>query len=88
MSFDLALKDFNTSFDSSTGNFKTTISFIGHLYGVYADIPMSYLLIAPYIDYKGKLDQDSNVECIGETWKKMSDSELLTYLGILNKYKK
>jgi hypothetical protein len=46
VSFDLSLKDFQTAFDSNTGNFKTTISFIGHLYGVYADIPMSFLLIA------------------------------------------
>ena len=31
MSFDLTLKDFHTAFDSTTGNFRTTVSFIGHL---------------------------------------------------------
>lgn len=86
ISFDLALKDFNTSFDSTTGDFKTTITFIGHLYGVYGDIPMSLLLISPYIDCQG-LDNiyvNSNLE--GETWKSLGDKEIPTYLTFLSKY--
>lgn len=90
MSFDLALKDFNTSFDSSTGNFKTTVSFIGHLYGVYADIPMSYLLVSPYIDVTAPLD--SNETC-GNVWNSLTQNENAynesypTFIGIVNKYK-
>lgn len=49
VSFDLSLLDFHTAFDSTTGNFKTTVKFIGHMYGVYTDIPMSYLMVSPYL---------------------------------------
>lgn len=87
MSFDLTLKDFHTAFDSTTGNFRTTVSFIGHLYGVYGDIPMSYLMASPYFDYIGK-ERDASVkdELLGETWKKIGDTTIPTYIGFLKKY--
>lgn len=86
VSFDLALKDFHTAFDSNTGNFKTTVSFIGHLYGVYGDIPMTYLMIAPYIDYTGNFDPNSNQECVGGIWNSLGNTNIKTYLGFLHKY--
>ena len=86
VSFDLALKDFHTAFDSNTGDFKTTVSFIGHLYGVYGDIPMTYLMISPYIDYMGNLDLNSNQECVGGIWNNLGNAEIKTYLGFLHKY--
>lgn len=49
ISYDLNLLDFNTYFDSENGNFKIRVSFIGNLYGILGDIPMSYLLISPYL---------------------------------------
>ena len=79
VSFDLALKDFHTAFDSNTGNFKTTVSFIGHLYGVYGDIPMTYLMIAPYIDYTGNFDPNSNQECVGGIWNSLGNTNIKTY---------
>ena len=38
----------NMDFNNETGNFNITASFIGHMYGVYADLPITYLAIAPY----------------------------------------
>lgn len=50
VTFELAVRDFKTAFNNETGGFDVTIDFIGYLYGLYTDIPMNYLLIAPYID--------------------------------------
>ena len=90
VSFDLSLLDFHTAFDSQTGNFKTTVKFIGHMYGVYADIPMSYLMVSPYIDYKENLSNVSeNSEPVGDTWKRIKDSNgnpIPTYLSVLRTY--
>lgn len=86
ISFDLALKDFHTAFDSTIGDFKTTVTFIGHLYGVYGDIPMPLLLISPYIDCQGinNIYSSSNLE--GETWKSLGNDNIPTYLKFLTKY--
>lgn len=50
ITFVLAVNDFKTAFNGQSGNFDVTISFIGYMYGLYTDIPMSYILCAPYID--------------------------------------
>lgn len=89
VSFDLSLLDFHTAFDSQTGNFKTTVKFIGHMYGVYADIPMSYLMVSPYIDYKDNLSSvDENDEPIGSIWGNIKDynNPIPTYLSVLRTY--
>ena len=51
--YSLLVSDFRSSFNNQTGNFDATVKFIGKMYGVYTDIPMSYLLIAPYCRYGG-----------------------------------
>lgn len=81
VSIDLALKDFNTSFDSNTGNFKTIISFIGHLYGVYADIPMPYLMVSPYIDYTTETEMHTS-----KIWDDLPYKDIPTYLNFIEKY--
>ena len=81
VSFDLALEEFNTEFDSLTGNFRTTVTFIGSLWGILADIPMTYLMIAPFID---RGDKDTN-----DYWNSLNlDNSSLTYLEFLDKYNK
>ena len=49
--YSLVVSDFKSSFNNETGNFDATVKFIGKMYGVYTDIPFSYLLIAPYCRY-------------------------------------
>ena len=91
VSFDLSLLEFHTAFDSQTGNFKTTVKFIGHMYGVYADIPMSYLMVSPYIDYNGELNANStnNTDPVGETWKNLgSKNSSPTYLYLMRGFNK
>ena len=48
--YNLAVKDFKATFNSQTGNFECVTQFIGYMFGVYTDIPMTYLAVAPYID--------------------------------------
>lgn len=52
VTFVLSVEDFKATFNSDTGNFDVIIKFIGNMYGLYTDIPMNYLLIAPYIGSK------------------------------------
>ena len=41
------------TFNSSSGNFEITVNFIGHMYYYLTDIPMSLLMVAPYIRHLG-----------------------------------
>ena len=45
----LALEKFNTSFDPSSGNYKSTGEFIGYSYAFLSDILMGYVFAAPYM---------------------------------------
>ena len=53
VTYTLCVNDFKTRFNSSTGNFDVTVSFIGYMYGLLTDIPMRLLFVAPYCDYRG-----------------------------------
>ena len=55
--YNLVVSDFRSSFNSQTGNFDATVKFIGKMYGFYTDIPMAYLLMAPYCKYGGTNNQ-------------------------------
>lgn len=49
LEYDLHVNKFNAAFDSNTGNYNITVSFIGYMYGCLSDIPMSYVLLSPYL---------------------------------------
>lgn len=42
------------SFDANTGNFTIAATFRGYMFGIYNDLPLSYAVIAPFMDYVGK----------------------------------
>lgn len=48
ITFILAVNEFKNNFNSETGNFEVTVSFIGYMYGLYTDIPLNFLICAPY----------------------------------------
>lgn len=54
VTYNLSLKDTSLSLDASTGNFDVTANFVGYMYGPLADIPMSLLVVAPYVYYDGR----------------------------------
>lgn len=51
--FLLSVEDFKSSFNAESGNFDVTVKFIGHMFGVYSDLPLNYLIIAPYVGGEG-----------------------------------
>lgn len=61
--YSLVVEDFRSSFNSNTGNFDATIKFIGKMYGLYTDIPMTYLIMAPYCHYGNSNGVSKWAEC-------------------------
>lgn len=49
--YELVVSDFRSRFNNATGNFESTVKFIGKMYGIYTDIPMAYLMCAPFCRY-------------------------------------
>ena len=58
----LACSKFTTSFDASTGNYKSRGEFLGHSYAFLSDILLGYVMAAPYMegseDILGKIYKD------------------------------
>ena len=54
VTYDLSVLNCNIEFNSSTGNFEVSTSFIGYMYGLYGDLPFPFVYLAPYIDLYGK----------------------------------
>lgn len=79
VTFMLAVNDFKSSLNSETGNFDVTITFIGYMYGLWTDIPMSYLLAAPYIN---KNSYASNENLKNQYWtNKVNEGIFRTFEG-------
>ena len=50
VTFMLSVAEFKSGLDANSGNFTIDVQFIGYLYGMYTDIPMTYLFAAPYME--------------------------------------
>lgn len=46
--YQLTCSKFNARFDNNTGNFNITCEFIGYEYGFLSDLPVKYIVAAPY----------------------------------------
>ena len=80
VTFQLAVNEFYSALNSSTGNFEITVNFIGYMYGLYSDIPMNMLLAAPYYGCN-----DTNTTC--KYWADKVDDGTFTFdngLPIMN----
>ena len=51
VTYQLYCSNFSVNFNANTGNFEATVTFLGYMYGILADLPMAYLMIAPYCSY-------------------------------------
>lgn len=54
VTYPLHITDFKADFNSATGNFDITATFIGYTYAMLNDIQLSYLVAAPYTESYGK----------------------------------
>ena len=50
VTYRLAVSKTDIDFDANSGSFKISVDFIGHIYGLFADIPMTYIAVAPYME--------------------------------------
>ena len=80
--YDLAVEDFKTSFNPETGNFECIVQFIGYMYGIYTDLPMSYLIVAPYASFE---DSMQNITISG---KKYWDEQIANGVFVYDDNKK
>ena len=82
VTYELTCSDFKASFESSTGNFNATATFIGYSFALINDVTVNALVAAPLSEYNG-----------AEYWKnrkfKFENSETLmpTINELLLKYK-
>ena len=91
VTYDLSVLKCNIEFNSQTGNFEIHSSFIGYMYGMYSDIPFSFLYVAPYIDLYGKNTWNEKVSN-GDFWylgsdKKPNGHEMYTFPELLTAVK-
>lgn len=83
VTFELAVNDFKTSFNSTNGNFDVNVSFIGYMYGLYTDLPMSLIFTAPYYDYEYWTGQTLTSE---GRFKYTDEQPIMTFVEYLKAY--
>lgn len=50
VTYRLAVHKTQLEFDANTGNFNITVDFMGYMYGIYSEIPMTFLAAAPFME--------------------------------------
>ena len=48
VTYKLAVENTKFELDSESGNFIINVKFVGYMFGIYADLPMQFLAVAPY----------------------------------------
>lgn len=93
VTFVLAVDTFKSSFNSNTGNFDVSISFIGYMYGIYTEIPMSYIICAPYVEPLAESSEDGLIKSkywidkVNDgTFKTIDGETIPTFLEFAKKY--
>lgn len=67
VTYQLACTSFKAKFNSQTGNFEITTTFIGYQYSLLTDIPFAYIMAAPYSTYIGEEYWNSHIGT--DEWK-------------------
>ena len=84
VTFQLAVNEFKTSLNGQTGNFDISVSFIGYMYGLYTDLPMNLILIAPYIDASN--EEPSALWKDNANYVDSDGNKLLTFVEFMNSF--
>lgn len=88
VTFILSVNEFKSGLNADTGHFEVNVSFIGNMYGVYTDIPMNYILAAPYIgaekgSFNSYWEEQKNS---GNFTYDGTDKPIWTYVELVQKY--
>ncbi len=54
VTYQLTVSNFKANFNAQTGNVEATVQFVGYTWSLLTDIPLQYLVAAPYCNYVGK----------------------------------
>lgn len=54
VTYQLTVTNFKANFNAQTGNVEATVQFVGYTWSLLTDIPLQYLVAAPYCDYIGQ----------------------------------
>lgn len=80
VTYKLAVSKTTMDFDSNSGNFNITVNFIGYMYGIFADIPMTLLAIAPYTERGSQYWNEQKSKGVFKFGSKSGDGcEMLTF---------
>ena len=85
VTYQLTCSDFRASFNSQTGNFEAVATFIGYSYSLLTDIPLRYLVAAPYCEYIGRSYWDSKLH--SPEWALSDGNTPQTLFRIIEKVK-
>lgn len=61
VTYQLTCSSFKGSFNSNTGNFEFIATFIGYNYALLTDIPLAYIIAAPFCSYEGRKYWESHI---------------------------
>ena len=53
VTYQLTVTNFKANFNAQTGNVEATVQFVGYTWSLLTDIPLQYLVAAPYCNYVG-----------------------------------
>ena len=54
VTYQLTVTNFKANFNAQTGNVEATVQFVGYTWSLLTDIPLQYLVAAPYCSYIGQ----------------------------------
>lgn len=67
VTYQLTVTNFKANFNAQTGNVEATVQFVGYTWSLLTDIPLQYLVAAPYCSYIGQ--EYWNEHVIQQSWQ-------------------
>lgn len=67
VTYQLTVSNFKAGMNANTGNVEATVTFVGYTWSLLTDIPLTYLIAAPYCAYKGAEYWNEHVD--SEAWR-------------------
>jgi hypothetical protein len=87
VTFQLCCTDFRANFNPQTGNFEIDMTFLGYDFGLLADVPMQYLIAAPYSKYADTQAYWLKQSSTNDNWKMSNGMDPITFKEIIDKIK-
>lgn len=83
VTYQLTVSNFKANFNAQTGNVEATVQFVGYTWSLLTDIPLQYLVAAPYCDYAGATYW--NEHKMQDSWRLTGGEEPPTLFDFFNK---